>query len=193
MSRVLLITGATGKQGGSVIDSLLELPNTSDFTILAVTRDANSGSAKKLAGRASNIKLVEGNLDDVPALFQAADKVAQQPIWGVYSVQISMGKGVTFEGEVKQGTDLIDESVKNGVTPESFAYSGEGARLPSLKGIMAAKKKAIEERPAELGEPNVQRVALELPPPRKPGRIVGQGTAAIPDLLKALREEAKVL
>ena len=121
MSRVLLITGATGKQGGSVIDSLLELPNASDFTILAVTRDANSGSAKKLAGRASNIKLVEGNLDDVPALFQAANKAAQQPIWGVYSVQISMGKGVTFEGEVKQGTDLIDESVKNGV--KHFVYS----------------------------------------------------------------------
>jgi uncharacterized protein YbjT (DUF2867 family) len=121
MSRVLLITGATGKQGGSVIDALLELPNASDFTILALTRDSNGGSAKKLAARASNIKLVEGNLDDVPALFEAANKVAGQPIWGVYSVQISMGKGVTFEGEVKQGTDLIDESVKNNV--QHFVYS----------------------------------------------------------------------
>jgi uncharacterized protein YbjT (DUF2867 family) len=86
-----------------------------------LTRDSNGGSAKKLAARASNIKLVEGNLDDVPALFEAATKVAGQPIWGVYSVQISMGKGVTFEGEVKQGTELIDESVKNNV--QHFVYS----------------------------------------------------------------------
>jgi uncharacterized protein YbjT (DUF2867 family) len=121
MSRVLLITGATGKQGGSVIDALLELPNASDYTLLALTRDSTSGSAKKLASRAQNIKLVQGNLDDVPAVFEAANKIAQRPVWGVYSVQISMGKGVTFEGEVKQGTDLIDESIKNGV--KHFVYS----------------------------------------------------------------------
>jgi len=36
-------------------------------------------------------------------------------------------------------------------------------------------------------------VALELPPPRGAGRIVGQGPAAIPDLIRALREEARVI
>src|SRR6185436_21113443 len=35
---------------------------------------------------------------------------------------------------------VAPRAVKNGVTPESHNYSGEGARLPSLKGIMAAKK-----------------------------------------------------
>ncbi|KAL1306778.1 hypothetical protein AAFC00_005439 [Neodothiora populina] len=121
MSKNILVTGATGKQGGAVIDSLLDLPNASDYTILAVTRDARSGSAQKLAGKAASIKLVEGNLDDVPTLFKSASEVAKQPIWGVYSVQISMGKGVTFEGEVKQGCDLVDESVKHGV--KHFVYS----------------------------------------------------------------------
>ena len=121
MSKAILVTGATGKQGGSVVDALLDLPNASDYAILAVTRDANSGSAKKLASRSASIKLVEGNLDDVPTLFKNASEVAKQPIWGVYSVQISMGKGVTFEGEVKQGCDLVDESVKNNV--QQFVYS----------------------------------------------------------------------
>ncbi|GAB7355769.1 hypothetical protein MBLNU459_g6454t1 [Dothideomycetes sp. NU459] len=121
MSKVILVTGATGKQGGAVVDAITDLPNASDYTILALTRDCNSGSAKKLAAKSPSIKLVEGNLDDVPALFKAASEVVKQPIWGVYSVQISMGKGVTFEGEVNQGTSLLDESVKNGV--KHFVYS----------------------------------------------------------------------
>ena len=121
MSRVLLITGATGQQGGSVIDAILSRPHpASSFTLLAVTRDASTASAKKLAARSPSIKLVQGNLDDIPALFRAAQQVVQEPIWGVYSVQLSMGKGVTIEGEIRQGKGLIDESVKHGV--KCFVY-----------------------------------------------------------------------
>ena len=122
MSKVLLITGATGKQGGAVVDAILALPSaTSEYTILAVTRDTNSSSAQKLAAKSSAIKLVQGNLDDVPGLFRTAAEVTKQPIWGVYSVQISLGKGVTTEGEERQGMSLIDESIKHGV--KHFVYS----------------------------------------------------------------------
>ena len=121
MSKAILVTGATGKQGGSVVDALLALPNASEYTILAVSRDAHGGGAQKLVKKAQNIRIVGGNLDDVPGLFQEAKKVAEQPIWGVYSVQVSMGTGVTLESEVKQGTNLIDESVKSGV--KQFVYS----------------------------------------------------------------------
>lgn len=120
MSKAILVTGATGKQGGAVVDALLELPNASDFTILAVTRDAAGDGAKKLAAKSPSVKLVEGNLDDVSTLFDKASGIAKD-IWGVYSVQISMGKGVTFEGEVRQGCDLVDESVRRGV--KQFVYS----------------------------------------------------------------------
>jgi len=121
MSKAILVTGATGKQGGSVIDALVDSPAASDYTILAVTRDAHGSSAQKLVAKSKNIKIVEGNLDDVAGLFAAARKVAEQDIYGVYSVQISMGKGVTYDSEVKQGIDLIDESVKQGV--KHFVYS----------------------------------------------------------------------
>jgi uncharacterized protein YbjT (DUF2867 family) len=122
MSRVLLITGATGKQGGAVIDAILSRPDTaSDFILLAVTRDTSTGSAKKLAARSPSVKLVQGNLDDIPSLFEAAERVAQKPIWGVFSVQVSMGKNVTVEGEIQQGKGLIDESIKHGV--KCFVYS----------------------------------------------------------------------
>jgi electron transfer flavoprotein beta subunit len=84
-------------------------------------------------------------------------------------------------------------SVKNGVTPESHNYSGEGARLPSLKGIMAAKKKPMAR--AQLADygaaapPVIRELSVTLPPPRPPGQLVPD----IATLVKKLAEEAKVL
>ncbi|KAF4556706.1 Hypothetical protein D9617_1g085850 [Elsinoe fawcettii] len=117
----VLVTGATGKQGGSVVDALLACPRAQDFLILAVTRDVGSAAAKRLQDKGTNVRVVKGNLDDVPGLFEAAEETAGGKVWGVYSVQVSMGKGVTFESEVRQGKTLVDESVKRGV--EHFVYS----------------------------------------------------------------------
>jgi len=58
---------------------------------------------------------------------------------------------------------------------------------------MAAKKKPIEERAVDLGAPSIEVVALELPPPRAAGRIVGEGVGAVAELVRVLREEAKVI
>ena len=66
-------------------------------------------------------------------------------------------------------------------------------RYAGLKGIMAAKKKTIEEA-TFTDEPNATTVVkLELPPARAAGRIVGEGVDAVPLLIEALRNEAKVL
>jgi electron transfer flavoprotein beta subunit len=100
------------------------------------------------------------------------------------------GEVAKVEREIEGGRELLDVPLPAVLTTDKGLNE---PRYASLKGIMAAKKKTIEEKPAELGEPNLERMALELPPPRKPGRIVGEGTAAIPELLRALREEAKVL
>ena len=66
-------------------------------------------------------------------------------------------------------------------------------RIPSLKGIMAAKKKPMEERPAQLGPVNLTLEWLAPPPDRPVGRIVGEGADAVPELVRLLREEAKVI
>jgi len=66
-------------------------------------------------------------------------------------------------------------------------------RYPSLKGIMAAKKKAIDEKPAQVGAPSLEVLSLSLPPERPAGRIVGEGAAAVPELVRLLHEEAKVI
>jgi electron transfer flavoprotein beta subunit len=66
-------------------------------------------------------------------------------------------------------------------------------RLPSLKGIMGAKKKPLEVRPAQLGEQRLSVKQMELPPERTGGRIIGEGPDAVPELVRLLRTEAKVL
>lgn len=66
-------------------------------------------------------------------------------------------------------------------------------RIPSLKGIMAAKKKPMDTRPAALGEAGVVVERLALPAERKAGRIVGEGAEAVPELVRLLQDEAKVL
>ena len=63
----------------------------------------------------------------------------------------------------------------------------------NLKSIMAAKKKPLEEAPAELPAAAMEIVSLELPPPRAEGKIVGEGADAVPALIEALRNEAKAI
>ncbi|OAA46803.1 nucleoside-diphosphate-sugar epimerase family protein [Beauveria brongniartii RCEF 3172] len=119
MSRAVLITGATGKQGGSVIKSLLA--KSANFQILAVTRDTASPAAMKLAAASPKIALVQGNLDDTEAIFKNAQKATQAPIWGVFSVQVpAMNKSGPIIEEA-QGKSLVDAAVKHGV--KHFVYT----------------------------------------------------------------------
>ncbi|KAH3915566.1 hypothetical protein HBI56_148360 [Parastagonospora nodorum] len=125
-TKAIIVCGATGKQGGSVLKQLATHSESSQYTLLAVTRDIKSSSAKRITDNYPSVKLVQGNLDDVPSLFASAKAALkeggkEEKIWGVYSVQISMGPGTSVEGEIKQGTSLIDESIKEGVT--HFVYS----------------------------------------------------------------------
>ncbi|HET9466702.1 MAG TPA: electron transfer flavoprotein subunit beta/FixA family protein [Gemmatimonadales bacterium] len=66
------------------------------------------------------------------------------------------------------------------------------ARLASLKGIMAAKKKPLDVKPAQLGPARLVVESMALPPDRPPGRIIGEGADAVPELLRLLQTEAKV-
>ncbi len=66
-------------------------------------------------------------------------------------------------------------------------------RYASLKGIMQAKKKPLEEIEVGDAEARVEIKQLTLPPERAAGEIVGEGPDAVPELVRKLREEAKVL
>ncbi|KAH7206303.1 hypothetical protein DER44DRAFT_865739 [Fusarium oxysporum] len=112
MSRTILISGATGKQGGAVLDRLVK--QNADVEILAVSRNPNSPSAQKLLKKSSNIKLVQGDLSDATTIFKNAGEVTKQPIWGVFSVQVN-------GAEVAQGKGLVDAALDAGV--KFFVYT----------------------------------------------------------------------
>jgi len=100
------------------------------------------------------------------------------------------GQTVKLEREIEGGREVVEVALPVVLTADKGLNE---PRYASLKGIMAAKKKVIEERLVELGAPHLERVSFELPPARAGGRIVGEGVGAIPELLRVLREEARIL
>ncbi len=100
------------------------------------------------------------------------------------------GGRVTAEREVEGGREVVEVALPAVLTAEKGLAE---PRYASLKGIMAAKRKPIEEKPARLGEPALEVVALELPPPRGAGKVVGQGVEAVSELVRLLREEARAI
>jgi electron transfer flavoprotein beta subunit len=104
-------------------------------------------------------------------------------------LEIANGKG-TARRELEGAGEVDEFSLPAVVTiDEGIARP----RYPSLKGIMAAKKKPLETKPAQLGATRVAVKSMQLPPDRPPGRIVGEGVAAVPELVRLLQSEAKVL
>ena len=51
----------------------------------------------------------------------------------------------------------------------------------------------LETIQVEIPEPKVEVLSMEFPPERPEGRIIGEGAEAVPALVDALRNEAKVL
>jgi electron transfer flavoprotein beta subunit len=66
-------------------------------------------------------------------------------------------------------------------------------RYAPLKGIMKAKKTPIDEKEAQLSEDRIEIIDFEYPPEKGAGKIVGEDADAVPELLRLLREEAKVI
>jgi electron transfer flavoprotein beta subunit len=100
------------------------------------------------------------------------------------------GTTARVEREVEGGREVIEAALPAVFTTDKGLNQ---PRYASLKGIMAAKKKPIDDRPVAAAAAALEVVALELPPPRKAGRVVGEGPGAVRELVKALREEAQVI
>ncbi|CAF9935657.1 MAG: hypothetical protein ALECFALPRED_006510 [Alectoria fallacina] len=121
-TKPLLVLGATGKQGKKVIETILASDSKANFTILALTRNPDSASAKALAAKSTIIKLVKGNLDDTPNVFKAAlEASGGAPIWGIFSVQQAVQDGATQDTETKQGKAVVDQAIAHNV--KIFVYT----------------------------------------------------------------------
>ncbi len=100
------------------------------------------------------------------------------------------GNKITAEREVEGGREIVETSLPVIITCQKGLNE---PRYASLKGIMAAKKKIIEEKAALACSPTSEVIKMYLPAGKNPGRIVGSDASAVPELVKLLKEEAKVI
>jgi electron transfer flavoprotein beta subunit len=100
------------------------------------------------------------------------------------------GGKLKAEREIEGGVEVVESPLPCLVACQKGLNE---PRYASLKGIMAAKKKPLDEVPAGAQTAQVEVMSIESRPPRKPGEVVGQGVDAVPALVKKLREEAKVI
>ena len=106
--KVILVSGATGTQGGAVAHALLER----GFSVRGLTRNPDSDAARELA--ALGVDMVRGDFDDTASLDAALDGA-----YGAYSVQQYRGIGV--DAEIRQSKAFADAAKRAGV--EHFVYS----------------------------------------------------------------------
>jgi electron transfer flavoprotein beta subunit len=107
---------------------------------------------------------------------------------------------VAVKLEITQGVALAEREIESGkekvqtTLPAVFtAQKGlNEPRYPSLKGIMAAKNKPIEEKVPTPSQMKTEVLALYKPPPKSAGKIIGSDVSAVPELVRLLHEEAKI-
>jgi uncharacterized protein YbjT (DUF2867 family) len=139
MPNTILVTGATGNQGGAVLRNLVG----KGFTLRAMTRKPDGDAAKALASQ--GVEIVTGDLDDEASLERALAGA-----WGVFAVQNTWEAGV--EKEEAQGKRIAELAKKAGV--QHYVYTSVGsAHLHT--GIPHFDNKArVEEKVKSLGFPS---------------------------------------
>jgi uncharacterized protein YbjT (DUF2867 family) len=136
--RTIVVTGATGLQGGAVARYLL----IHDWHVRGLTRNAASEQAKALA--AIGVEVVQGDMNDAASL-----RPVFAGAYGVYSVQNPYIGGP--EAEVTQGTNVADVARESGVQHLVYGSAGTGKAgtgIPSWE-----TKLRVEEHMRALGLP----------------------------------------
>jgi electron transfer flavoprotein beta subunit len=100
------------------------------------------------------------------------------------------GDTLVCHREVEGGVEVVEAPLPAVLTITKGKYE---PRYASLKGIMAAKKKPLEEKDAAATDSRIEVLGLEYPPERPTGVIVGTGPDAAPELVRLLRDQAKAL
>jgi uncharacterized protein YbjT (DUF2867 family) len=137
--RLILITGATGQQGGATINAL----QGSGFKLRALTRNPDSDKAKALADK--GVEVVKGDLDDTESL-----KAALDGAWGAFSVQNTWEHGV--EKEEEQGKRFATIAREAGV--QHFVYTSVGSAERNTGIPHFDNKWRVEETIRGLGFPS---------------------------------------
>jgi uncharacterized protein YbjT (DUF2867 family) len=136
--RAVIVTGATGRQGGAVARHLL----AAGWRVRAMTRDPAGKKAQPL--RALGAEVIRGDMDDPASLLAAF-----QGGYGVFSVQNPAIAGA--EGELRQGKAVADAAQRVGIRHLVYASAGVGI---AGTGVLAWDLKLeVEVHLRELGLP----------------------------------------
>jgi electron transfer flavoprotein beta subunit len=100
------------------------------------------------------------------------------------------GNNIIAEREIEGGREVVETSLPAVITAQKGLNE---PRYASLKGIMAAKKKTIEEKTAADYQNSVEVLTMKKPAMKQAGRILGTDKSVVPELVRLLREEAKVI
>ena len=103
--KLILITGATGQQGGAALRLLRE----KGFPIRALTRHPDRPTARALVGQGTEV--VRGDLKDPVILVRAMEGA-----YGVFGVQTPMEEGA--QSEASQGINLVDAAKRSRVSQQ---------------------------------------------------------------------------
>ena len=138
---------------------------------------------------------IDDDMGAVPA--QVAEVLGWPCAYWIMEETISDdGKSIRIGRQVEGGLEIFDIPLPAVLSAQKGLNE---PRYPTLKGIMGAKKKEIKDvKASETGvaaeSPQLPIVTLEALPPRPPGRIIqGDVATAVKELVRALREEAKVI
>lgn len=130
---------------------------------------------------------VDGDNMQVPAMVA---ELLELPCATVVTELEIEGRHVTARREVEGGHEVVEMDLPAVIAAQKGLNK---PRHPSVKGIMMAKKKPLEERDVELAAPGFEILELTPPPARPEPKIVGEGPEAVPELVRLLREEARVI
>jgi len=108
----VLVVGATGRQGGAVARELLNR----GYVVRGLTRSPVSDRARRMSSL--GVEMVQGDLENLDSLNRALDGV-----WGVFAMTDFWEHG--YDGEVRQGRNIIDAAKASGV--ETFVFSSVGS------------------------------------------------------------------
>lgn len=129
MSKLLVIVGVTGQQGGSVAHTILDDPRLrKEYTIRGTTRNLSNAKAQEFAKE--GVEVVQANIDDAASLEKAF-----RGAHIVFAYTTTIYDGHTKEHEVTQGRALANAAVAAGVP--FYVYS----TLPNAGKISGGKLK----------------------------------------------------
>ncbi|KAJ7119159.1 NAD(P)-binding protein [Mycena epipterygia] len=147
--KLILVTGATGRQGRALIHALQmgESDVGPEFHVWGLTRTVSSPAANELAAHnTQHFTVVQGNLDSPDS--------TRGRIWGVFCVLAFPGLGVIADGEEAQGKNLANISAEYGVSCFVFSSVERGGEYDDSPKIMSDRraKVMIERHVRGLGE-----------------------------------------